>query len=663
MPVRTIVTSPLFGFYRPAAFLLVKAEWWAFAWRHPAGYLAVSLALHFVSAALVFWLLRRFGVSAFAAVAGAALFAASPWSSEAFFWLSGCFDVLSAFGTVACLSAIVSISAHDSTRRAVLLGTAGVGAAGVAILSKENVVLALPVLAVALTLAREGIRAPRARWGSVAAVAVLVAAYLPWRSRLLPELGGAYGSAASLFAQAPIASNAFGYVRAFVTVPLPFVRVGAPLGQPAMGLIAAAALLMTVFAWRRHRGLAAASLAGFAAAIAPTLWLAPIPFATQTGRFMYLPGLCGCLLFAGAIDFLAGRGRAVRMAGTALAGAVLLAAAGSVRHQASMWSRATSLAREAVEQVRPLARSSAAGIFIPNLPFWFAAGPYVLKDYAFAYYFGSVPPVRTRNMTLDIQQERTHFAGWVAGSGLPEEVPPSPPGPGEHVLTLRLAVADVPRAELHPSRISVFASLDARRASDVRVAMSAMSAQTAWRAEPSDPAVLSVEPARGTGPASLRIVPLARDAPIDRVMPVAIRADEADGAVLATLTVRVRVGPVVDAAPPFGSLDAPAAATISAQEPGLIFQGWALDDFSLRRVYGEARDAAGARVPLGDAIRDGERPDVSQAFPNAHDLYSARWTLQIDAARLAPLRTPITVEIVAEDADGLKTRLGVRTIR
>src|SRR5881394_1758524 len=34
--VHNIVTSARFGFYRPVVFLLVKAEWWAFSWRHPA---------------------------------------------------------------------------------------------------------------------------------------------------------------------------------------------------------------------------------------------------------------------------------------------------------------------------------------------------------------------------------------------------------------------------------------------------------------------------------------------------------------------------------------------------------------------------------------------------------------------------------------------------
>jgi hypothetical protein len=661
IPVRGIFSEPWFGFYRPLVFLLVKAESSAFGWRHPAAYISVSLAMHAAIASLTFGVLRRFGLSAFAAATGAVLFAASPWSSEAQFWLSGRFDVLSAFGTLVCLSAVLSIREGETAPRAILLGALAVASACVALLSKENALAALPVLIVAAWVALRGVRAERAGWIAAAAVIAVAAAYLFVRSRLLPGLGGAYGDAWSLLKQAPLMSNALGYVRAFVTVPLPWIAAGAQPGQIAILSIAAAALAIVVVALRRHAGLTITALLGFAAAIAPTLWLAPIPFATSTGRFMYLPGLCGCLVLAAAIDSLACRGRRVRILATVLAGAVLAVAVESVRYQASVWSRATSLARDAIEQFRPLVGRGASAVFIPNLPFWFAGGPYVLKDYAFTNYFGSAPPVRTRNMVLEVDHGRTRFAGWVTASGLPEASPPAPPTPAERVLALRLGVTGTPSyVEVRPSRISIFATPDARRVADVPVAVSSL---TAWRAEPSDPALFAVEPTRGTGPATLRVVPVSRGGALDRIASVTFRGDDPEAAE-ATLTVRLRITPVSAAAPPFGSLDAPAAATISAQQPGaLIFQGWALDDFSLRRVYGEARDAAGTRVPLGDAIRGGERPDVSQAFPNAHDLYRARWILQIDAVRIAPLRTPITVEIFAEDADGLKTRLGVRTIR
>src|SRR5262245_13901636 len=93
-PLRELSTVAHFGFYRPVVFVLAKAEFWAFSWRHPAGYLAVSLTIHALSAALVFGISRRFGLATLSAAAGAVLFAASPWATEATFWVSGRFDIL-----------------------------------------------------------------------------------------------------------------------------------------------------------------------------------------------------------------------------------------------------------------------------------------------------------------------------------------------------------------------------------------------------------------------------------------------------------------------------------------------------------------------------------------------------------------------------------------
>jgi hypothetical protein len=191
-----------------------------------------------------------------------------------------------------------------------------------------------------------------------------------------------------------------------------------------------------------------------------------------------------------------------------------------------------------------------------------------------------------------------------------------------------------------------------------------VTAPIAWRAESSDPRLFIVVPEHGRGDGRVRLIPIGRSDPVDRIAEVIIRSDNPESTELARAVVRVRVTADVPPGAPFGSVDGPAAAVLSAgQRDPLTFEGWALDGFSLRRVFGEAVDAGGTRVNLGDATRNGERPDVSRLFPVAHDLYRAQWLLTIDPARVASLRTPITIEIYAEDADGLKTRLGARTIR
>lgn|GEM_PF-1996718 len=662
VPVRELLTVPHFGFLRPAVFLLTRLEFRAFSWQHPAGYLAVSLLIHALSAALLFWILRRFGLARVSAAAGAVLFAASPWATEATFWVSGRFDLLSAFATLGCAAAMLVLAADETRPRAMLFGAAAFFAACVAFLSKENAVAALPVFVVTVVAARYGARGRGLRWVAIAAMAVAACGYLLFRNRVLPGFGGAYGTAGVLFARTPVLAHVLAYVRAFATVPMPGVVMGTPPGQAATLLIAAATVLVAALAWLRHRGLATAAIAGFAAAIAPTLWAPPIPFATQPGRFMYLPGVCACLLFAAAIDFLGTRGRAARISGVTFAAAVFAAAGVSVLFQASVWARATAMARDGIEQFRPLVGSGVREVFISNLPSSFGGGPFVLKDYAFDYYFHGAhgaPAVKARLMALEVDGDGSRFLGWIGDRGVGGAAFPPPVAASDRVLTLRLAVAGMPSpAEVEPSHVSVFVARGAGRMSDARIAVTAL---TPWRAEPSNPALLAVEPARGPARGSFRIVPLAGDAPVDRVETVVIRA-EPDGAELATVAVRVRVGETSGAAPPFGSVDLPTSHDVSARQPGpLMFQGWALDEFGLRRVYGRATDADGTSVTLGDARREGERADVSRLFPAAHDLFRAAWILPIDVTRLG--RLPIVVEVFAEDTDGLTTRLGARTIR
>jgi hypothetical protein len=223
-PLGNLIAVPHFGFYRPVVFLLTKAEFQAFSWQHPAGYMAVALAIHGASATLLFGALRRFGVTIAPAAAAAVLFAASPWSSEAVFWMSGSFDVLSGFGTMVCLYAVLSLTAAENARQSIALGSVAIVSACTAILAKENVVAALPVLVVVSLVSIEGARARWQRWLVPVAIVTMEIAYLFVRNRLLPNLDGAYGTAASLYSKTPIVANVLGNIRALVSEPLP----GAP---------------------------------------------------------------------------------------------------------------------------------------------------------------------------------------------------------------------------------------------------------------------------------------------------------------------------------------------------------------------------------------------------------------------------------------------------
>jgi len=73
----------------------------------------------------------------------------------------------------------------------------------------------------------------------------------------------------------------------------------------------------------------------------------------------------------------------------------------SLRFHADIWKASAGLSESVIRQFEPLV-GSAAPVYIENLPFWFIEGPYVLKDFAFAYYYEGrpVPPVRAAHLTL-----------------------------------------------------------------------------------------------------------------------------------------------------------------------------------------------------------------------------------------------------------------------
>lgn len=669
--IREIFGLPLFGFYRPIVFLLVKVESCLFSWAVPAGYLIVSQLLHLVNATLVFVLLRQFRLSQLAAMSGAILFALSPWSSEAYFWVSGIFDVLSTFGVLVSLTFIVSLRDRDDRPQQIVIGTIALLAACLAVLAKENAVV-LPALVAAVVLAAPSRGQGTWRgWAYVGFMFIVSTAYLFIRSHVLPELGGAYGTAFSLFHSSELIGNGLSHLRAFVTVPLPGVPPGAKLPTAIVLLFCLMAVVISWLAWRGTPRLIGFAASGFLLTLAPVLWAQIGSFTSAGGRLMYLPGMWGCLVFAGAIhhlcDFPGSRRRAwAAMTTNGLLATALSAALVSVQHQSGGWLRAASSARVSIEQFRSLAGTEVEQVFIPNLPFWFADGPYVLKDYAFHHYFRGlkIPTVRTRNMLLETVDGRARFSAWVNPSGEIDSSTPAVATSAEHVFELRLPVVGMPSpVVLHPRKLSVFATNDAVRASDANVELTG-AGDGSWRVDVPAPELFSVQPARGTGPATLRILPHKTEHDTDKIVEVLIRSDNSMRVLLATLTVRFKTMRAAGTASPFGSLDLPPGGSFTIQGPApSVFQGWALDDFSLHRVWGEAVAVDGRRMRLGDATRDGVRPDVSRIFPNSHDLYNAGWALLVDPTTLTSLARPITVEVFAEDSDGHQSRIGVRTLR
>src|SRR5262249_19788265 len=160
-----------------------------------------------------------------------------------------------------------------------------------------------------------------------------------------------------------------------------------------------------------------------------------------------------------------------------------------------------------------------------------------------------------RNVALDARGGRLHFAGWLDASGLPETVPLCA-ADGERVLGVEPVADGTPLAEVNPSRLSVFAALDSQRVSEATVALSPV---TPWRAEVADPSLIAVEPQRGEGSVTLRVVPRRRRTAVDRTVTVFVRSADPEGGLMASLDVRLRLSESFAGSRPFGSVDFPAS--------------------------------------------------------------------------------------------------------
>jgi hypothetical protein len=385
-PPEIIWTNPLIGFYRPAAFMLFQWETALFGWRAPGGYAAISMILHLANAVLVahvvgLVLARQRTVM----VLSFSIFLLSPGGGEAFLWASGQFDLL---GTFFALSALAlglraSVGGHQRSWQLALAGLL----AFAAVLSKEAYVT-LPVVFLALSVSRTR-REPGLVWWRVAAVTTLmvlsIGGYLIARAFVLPALGGAYGRWDALIGNARPLSLLYPFVW-----PPADLRSGGV--EPYLRSVAGA--LSLAFAARALIAFPKATVALAAATVGSLIPVLPFGVdanSTGGGRLLYWPGAFISGIYAlGLGGVHAGEGRPAGhrgLAGRALCGAVLLVSMmSSVHYQRQLWALAVATAKTCVPQLDAV-RHVTKHVYITNLPTQLLDGPYVLKSYAFSYYF------------------------------------------------------------------------------------------------------------------------------------------------------------------------------------------------------------------------------------------------------------------------------------
>ena len=138
-----------------------------------------------------------------------------------------------------------------------------------------------------------------------------------------------------------------------------------------------------------------------------------------------------------------------------------------------------------------------------------------------------------------------------------------------------------------------------------------------------------------------------------------------------TVSVTLTIIASAAAAPPFGAFDTPSdGSTVSGS---IAVTGWALDDIDVKRVEikrepdsADAPSAIGSDglVYIGEAtFIPGSRPDVAAAYPAYPRSDWAGWGYMMLTHGL-PRKGNGTFRLhaIAEDATGLRTRLGIKTI-
>ena len=245
------------------------------------------------------------------------------------------------------------------------------------------------------------------------------------RRTMIPSLSGAYGNWTDLIFATSAPSNVVAYFQAVALPPLPALTHA--VGSRVFGVaLAPWVVVIAAAAWRMPWAVVC-TMAAFAAALAPVAWARIIPGSSAAGRFLYLPGVWGALMVG--LPFRADSAWPTRVAGAgrrlvATCAMVLLVVQGaSIAYQVKIWRDASTISRAAVQQMGAY-RHEQGPLLIANFPFWYAQGPYVLKDYAFKAYYGTSfePTVLVKPMVLTYRDGETWFGGPAAVAA--DNIPP-----------------------------------------------------------------------------------------------------------------------------------------------------------------------------------------------------------------------------------------------
>jgi len=285
------------AFFRPITSLSFGIDYWLHA-DNPTGYHLSNLAFHLLGTSLLFALLRRRGLRAWAAFALAAWWALLPRLTEGVAWISGRGDVLAGLFALSALC----VFRPNRMPRLVLAGFLAL----CSVLSKESGLATFAALAVLYGAARRDGAPQTARVAGWVALALPLALYAALRWNAGASAGDALPLAKALRAYAALeAVGRYFYMLVDFLHPRTFMG---RLGQPQWGFVALGAATLAAFAvgLRRLRRAVPETIAYAALAFLPlglVVHLVPLPVTVvASDRYLYLPTLGLVLSVAHAFD-------------------------------------------------------------------------------------------------------------------------------------------------------------------------------------------------------------------------------------------------------------------------------------------------------------------------------------------------------------------------
>lgn len=394
---RDILVTPAHGNFRPVAFLFWKTWLVLFGIDKPSAFSLLNLLMHSVNAILLGLALRRFHAPAVLAWSAAAVFVVFPPANEALFWMSAGHDT---YGMTFLLVAVLSASMGLNADRAGMLPLAAMGALSfaftlAAMLSKETAYIAFPLVASLAWLTRDDRPPLRRRVWLVWFLAfnAAVAVFFVLRGEVVPLSQSGYGDPREFYGRANLVENFLENLRALFTFGYFGSSRWVAIVCGVSGWLAAACLSVGFIDRRRRPGSLSLAVT-LTLALAATTFVAIEAGAAAGGRLLYTPGMIASIMFgaglASLLDILRRRSTGeLRHAATLVSlslAALIVVEFASMQSLAWRFRESTSLARNVMAQLAPL--SDEQFVHVRNVPHILAKGPYVLKCYAFAIYFG-----------------------------------------------------------------------------------------------------------------------------------------------------------------------------------------------------------------------------------------------------------------------------------